>query len=216
VIFTVHLYYNNNVRIGVLPGTFNPPTHAHLALAEAALPHVDRVVFVLPEVLPHKDYSGVSFEDRLALLRAVATPPFEVAVTKGGLFIDIARSFDQQHQPVFLCGRDAAERIVNWDYGDPAAFLRMLDEFEMLVASRNGDYEPPAHMAHRIRPLALSADCNDISATEVRNRIRAGRPWEHLVPHAIHNRVKQLYGPTASRTSPTPPQSRHSPHPPDE
>src|SRR5450432_4836233 len=72
VIFTVHLYYKGEMRIGVLPGTFNPPTRAHLALAEAALEHVDRVIFVLPRVLPHKDLSGVSFEERLALIQAVA------------------------------------------------------------------------------------------------------------------------------------------------
>ena len=67
------------MKIGVLPGTFNPPTSAHLALAEAAMAHVDRVVFVLPRVLPHKDYEGVPFEERLALVKHVAEPRFGVA-----------------------------------------------------------------------------------------------------------------------------------------
>ena len=44
-------------RLGILPGTFNPVTVAHLALAHAALRHVDEVVFVLPRVFPHKNYT---------------------------------------------------------------------------------------------------------------------------------------------------------------
>ncbi|MCU1257353.1 MAG: cytidylyltransferase [Bryobacterales bacterium] len=186
------------MRIGLLPGTFNPPTRAHLALAEAARAHVDRVVFVLPRVLPHKDYNGVPFEARLEMLHAVATPPFDVMVTDGGLFVEIARearaAVGGQVEITFLCGRDAAERIVAWDYGDAGAFARMLDEFEMLVASRNGDYEPPVGMQGRIRPLELGMECDHISATEVRERIARREAWEHLVPEAIRERVRELYG----------------------
>src|ERR1039458_7945743 len=57
-----------NPRLGVLPGTFNPVTVAHLALAEAALTIVDEVVFVLPRQFPHKTYSGAAFEQRAELL----------------------------------------------------------------------------------------------------------------------------------------------------
>ena len=55
-------------RLGVFPGSFNPITVAHLALAEAALNVVDEVVFVLPRQFPHKTYSGASFEQRKELL----------------------------------------------------------------------------------------------------------------------------------------------------
>ena len=43
-------------RLGILPGTFNPPTRAHVALAEAALGEVDEALFVLPRSFPHKEY----------------------------------------------------------------------------------------------------------------------------------------------------------------
>jgi nicotinic acid mononucleotide adenylyltransferase len=148
-------------------------------------------------VLPHKDYSGVSFEERLAMLRAVA-PRFEAVVTSGGLFVEIARelrdTIGEGAELVFLCGRDAAERIAGWDYGEPGAFLRMLDDFTMLVASRNGDYEPPEELRHRIGPLELRGECGHISATEVRARMERGEPWEHLVPETVHEHVRRLYG----------------------
>ena len=169
-----------------------------MALAEAALAHVDRVIFVLPRALPHKEYSGVGFDERLELLRAAVSPRFEIAVTQGGLFADIARELKTRFHPdaelVFLCGRDAAERIVAWDYGEPGAFARMLEHFEMLVASRNGAYEPPEAVRHRIRPLGMEMECDHISATEVRERIQRGEPWQDLVPEAIRSRVRELYG----------------------
>src|SRR5690348_3009479 len=79
-------------RLGVFPGTFNPPTRAHLALAGAALAHCGEVLFVLPRTLPHKDYRGVGFEDRLHLLEraAAAHDRFAVASSGGGLFLEIA------------------------------------------------------------------------------------------------------------------------------
>jgi hypothetical protein len=49
-------------------------------------------------------------------------------------------------QLLFICGRDAAERIVAWDYGEPDAFRRMLDQFELLVAARTAS-EPPLKSA---------------------------------------------------------------------
>ena len=49
-------------RLGILPGTFNPPTLAHIALARAALAQVDEVLFVLPREFPHKPYQGATFD----------------------------------------------------------------------------------------------------------------------------------------------------------
>jgi nicotinate (nicotinamide) nucleotide adenylyltransferase len=185
-------------RLGILPGAFNPPTRAHLALAKAA-DRLDEVVFVLPHELPHKHYSGVGFDQRLELLLAAVQndPRFAVAVSDGGLFIEIARecreAYGAETELTFLCGRDAAERIVNWDYGRPGAFPEMLKEFEMLVASRNGDYAPPAALRNRIHALELSENCDHIAATEVRERVGLDESWRELVPDTIAEDVKKLY-----------------------
>ncbi len=187
-------------RFGILPGAFNPPTVAHLALAEAALKTVDRVIFVLPETLPHKDYSGVSFSTRWdLLLKATAHDArFQVASTKGGLLIEIARELrsrlPERAELEFLCGRDAAERIVNWQYETPDAFPEMLQEFGLLVAPRAGDYIVPERYRHRISTVPLAPEYQAMSATEVRRSIRQGTGWRHLVPAAIQDSVESLYG----------------------
>jgi nicotinate-nucleotide adenylyltransferase len=186
-------------KLGVLAGTFNPPTRAHIALARAALAVVDEALFVLPRVLPHKQWEGAPFEDRLRMLQAAIEnePRFSIAVSEHGLFIEIAREFQSTHGPgielYFLCGRDAADRIVNWDYGRPGAFLEQLREYQLLVAPRKGDYQPPPEMSGRIHPLAVPPDYDDVSATEVRRRIKSGGPWEHLVPEEIVPLMRSIY-----------------------
>src|SRR5437773_2599878 len=110
-------------RLAILPGAFNPPTRAHLAMAESALAVVDEVLFVLPRAFPHKRYTGAGFEHRVELLQAAlaGAPHFSLAASDRGLFIDMAREarvdYGAATELFILCGRDAAERIVNWDYG---------------------------------------------------------------------------------------------------
>jgi nicotinate (nicotinamide) nucleotide adenylyltransferase len=186
-------------RLAVLPGTFNPPTLAHLALANAALGSADEVLFVLPRVFPHKPYEGASFEERVSMLEAAVAGEsrFSIAAIDRGLFIEIAEEARAAYGPgvrlTFLCGRDAAERIVNWDYGRPGAIEQMLEVFDLLVASRQGDYAPPDHLRARISALELESGCDEVSATEVRRRMAAGEPWEHLVPPACVPLVCAVY-----------------------
>src|SRR5262249_18026601 len=109
-------------------------------------------------------------------------------------FIEIARELHRPGRELhFICGRDAAERVLTWDYGEPGAIERMLDEFHLLVASRQGHFEPPPHLKNRVSDLKLRADVDEISSTEVRRRIAAGEPWEHLVPASIIAPVRAIY-----------------------
>jgi nicotinate-nucleotide adenylyltransferase len=185
-------------RLGVLPGGFNPPTIAHLALAEAARSHVDEVLCVLPRAFPHKEYFGATIEQRIAMLESLHLAiPRSIAISEQGLFIDIAQEcraeFGPEVELCFLCGRDAADRILTWDYGRPGVVERMLQEFELLVASRGGEFQPPANFRHRIHALDMPAGHDLISSTEVRERIARGETWEHLVPQRIVERVREIY-----------------------
>jgi nicotinate-nucleotide adenylyltransferase len=194
-------------KLGILPGTFNPPTRAHFALVRAAAPHIDEALFVLPREFPHKRYEGASFEDRVKMIETAAATlpgdlPYSIASTQGGLFIDVARecreAYGERARLLFLCGRDAAERAVAWDYGRPGAFAEMLEEFELLVFPRQGSYQPPPEMRDRIHLQPLDGSCDGISSTKVRERVIRGGRWEHLVPSAIADMVRQIYQRAAS------------------
>ncbi|HEY2015990.1 MAG TPA: adenylyltransferase/cytidyltransferase family protein [Bryobacteraceae bacterium] len=186
-------------HLGVLPGTFNPMTIAHLALMRAAAGQVDEVVLVMPRTFPHKTYTGASFEERVDMLCAAVgdDPKCSIATTEGGLFVEIAeecrRAYGERVRISFLCGRDAAERIVGWDYGRPGAVVEMFRQFDLLVAARDGEYHPPTELQDAVRRLHLAREFEQVSASEVRGRISHGEPWEHLVPEAIHERVRKIY-----------------------
>ena len=175
-----------------MAGAFNPVTRAHAALADAAREAVDEIVCVLPRAYPHKELHGATLDERIEMLQR--TGNFDrVEITEGGLFVDIARELARPGRELyFICGRDAAERVLTWDYGEPGAIERMLDEFQLLVASRQGHFEPPVHLRHTVRSLKIP-NLDEVSSTEVRRRIEAGEPWEHLVPQAVAEMAGIIY-----------------------
>lgn len=186
-------------RLGVFPGAFNPPTRAHIALARAALSHVDEVAFVVPRVFPHKTWEGAPFRDRVRMLERCVRDEthFSIAASERGLFIEIAAECRAEYGPVdlwFVCGADAAERIVNWDYGEDGAIHRQLSEYGLLVAPRLSEWLPPEALRARIVSLLPAETCAEISSTAVRNRIAAREPWKHLVPEEIAQIVEEIYG----------------------
>jgi len=185
-------------KIGILAGSFNPPTIAHVELAQAASRCVDLIVCVVPRVFPHKEYHGATLAQRIEMLDHAGLPaPHAIATTSQGLFIDIGREcrahFGAETQLSFVCGRDAAERILGWDYGRAGVVGEMLHEFELLVAPRGGHFEAPAAYRDRIHTLAIAGGHELVSSTEVRERIARGEPWEHLVPEEIRARVREIY-----------------------
>jgi nicotinate-nucleotide adenylyltransferase len=181
-------------RIGVLAGAFNPLTRAHLALAEAAEKTVDEVIFVVPRAYPHKPFHGARLDERVEMLQLAGR--YRVEIADGGLFIDIARQLRQPDSEIlFICGKDAAERVIAWHYGPRGSIEEMLTEFSLLVAEREGTYQPPAHLRSYVHHLELGDDFSTISSSEVRRRITAGEPWEHLVPEPIAGHVKRIYAP---------------------
>lgn len=186
-------------RVALVPGSYNPPTNAHRALLEAALSQVDEAVALLPRTFPHKSYEGgVSLEDRIRMLEQMSPEPYSIAISEGGLFIEMAEEFQVEAGPaeVFLaCGRDAAERILSWDYSGAHALDRMFERFQLLVASRQGEFTPPELFRDRIHPLELAPEHDALSSTAVRERIEAGVEWRHLVPDLVAPLMEKLYFP---------------------
>jgi cytidyltransferase-like protein len=189
-------------KIGLFSGGFNPPTNAHLSLLRAAARELDFVAFVLPRVYPHKDLAGVPLEARIEMLSSLdPDADYSILVADQGLFIDIAREFRRDvRQDVdlhFICGRDAAERIVSWDYGDGDGIADQLREYRLLVASRQGEYKSPADLRQSIRTLAMESGYDEVSSTLVRELLvqdRNDESWTTLVPASIAPLVRKVYG----------------------
>jgi nicotinic acid mononucleotide adenylyltransferase len=117
-------------------------------------------------------------------------------VSEGGLFLEMARECRQATgagRILLACGRDAAERIAGWDYSGGPSIEEQMEEYELLVAPRQGFYVPPPALAEKVHALRLAGDYDEASSTEARARIAAGQPWRHLVPEEIAADVAAAY-----------------------
>jgi nicotinic acid mononucleotide adenylyltransferase len=186
-------------RVAILPGAWNPPTIAHLAIAQAALKWADEVVLLLPRAFPHKEFHGAGFEDRAEVLATLAAscPRLSAAVAEGGLYLEMAREtaayFGEGTEIGLLCGKDAAERITTWNYGRPGVFEEMIAKYSLLVASRAGEYAAAPRHAGRVVTLRMDESFAEVSSTEVRRRIAGKYPWRHLVPNPIVEKVSEVW-----------------------
>ncbi|UCG13158.1 MAG: nicotinate-nicotinamide nucleotide adenylyltransferase [Deltaproteobacteria bacterium] len=192
-------------RLGVLGGSYNPPTRAHLVLARAAVAefNLHEVVFVLSELPPHKSLIGASIDERLKMMRlgTIALPFISVGLCTHGLFLDICVALRQvyPHHPelFFITGRDAAERILTWHYEDPEeALASMFAAFQLLVFDRQGELRLPniplfKKYASRIHSLTVSENLDHVSSSKVRERIRVGLSIRDLVPREVAAFIEQ-------------------------
>jgi cytidyltransferase-like protein len=180
----------------VLAGAFNPPTTAHLALAEAALRRLDHVLLVLPGAFPHKGWEFASRDERLAMMQTVSSERITPAVSTDGLYIEIAaeaRELFPDAVVYMICGRDAAERLIGWHADEPGFFDRFTACCRLLVASRHGAWEPDVRVAHAVEHLDAGSHWDEVSSTAVRQAIACDSDWRSYVPSALHEAVRRIY-----------------------
>lgn len=153
-------------RVGIYPGSFNPPTTAHIAIAEAACEqrHLDRVVLAHSlQVLGKADVERPLFRHRIEVLEAVAAENdrLAAAVTEHRLLADIAAGYD-----VLIMGADKWHQIQELQWYDGSEQLR--DEAlarlpELAIAPR-----PPLSVPDRWRLDLPAALVEGVSSTEAR------------------------------------------------
>lgn len=177
-------------RFGILGGTFDPPHVGHLLLALDALDRLglDRLILVPAARQPLKQ--GATMTDpahRVAMVRLLveADPRLVVdtsEVDRGGLSytVDTVRSLHAAHPDatlILLMGADTAATLPKWREPEALALL-----VELAVAGR-GEAAGPLPAGFRAQHLPLRRV--DVSATEIRERVRAGRPIRGFVPDSI-------------------------------
>lgn len=188
-------------RVGLLPGAYNPPTMAHVALAEAAQRRfdLDQVVQIIPRALPHKRIARPTMEHRLEWIAelARAREGWAACACEAGLVVDMVdalrREVGDACELFVIAGRDAAERYATWDYGDREAFSDQLKRFTLLVGARGEPFRVAAEHAGRILPFEIAPAHAETSSSRVRSAVARGENWDHLVPAEIRHSVAAAY-----------------------
>ena len=193
------------MRIGLYGGTFDPVHLGHLRAAETAREAMalDLVAFLPAAVPPHRGVAPLSPAlDRLEMARLATAPhprfeAWDAELRRPG------PSYTVETVSALLCerpddtfvlvvGADTWPEIVTWR--DPEKLLSLV---EVAVVDRPGYPAeeplvrfPAARGARRAEGPALS-----ISATEVRERARAGRSLRYLVPDPVAEYIvtRRLY-----------------------
>ena len=195
---------DQDLRIGLMGGTFDPVHLGHLVTAEEARDHfrLDQVIFVPAGMPPHKkDYAITDAVHRYEMTKlAIASNPYfqisDVEIKRPGNSYAIdtvsyfAKAYGKNCLLFFITGADAILEILTWKQ-----VHRLVGLCEFIAATRPGynlELDPtleqlPPVARDRIHQLEVPALA--ISSTDIRCRVQEKRTIKYLLPEAVENYI---------------------------
>jgi nicotinate-nucleotide adenylyltransferase len=178
------------VRVGLFGGTFDPPHVGHLLAAVDAYEalSLDRLIFVPAAVQPLKVGQVTAGPDaRLAMVRLLVegdarfgVDPIEIARTGLSYTVDTLRSYAEREpgaERFLLVGADVLASFDRWR--EPDEVLRLARLAILTRAGEGLSAKPPAGA------ITLATRRVDVSSTEIRARVRAGKSIRGFVPEGV-------------------------------
>ncbi len=178
------------VRLGVFGGTFDPPHVGHVSLARELQESgaLDEILWIPVGVAPHKPATRMTSPKlRMEMVRAATDGCAHQSVSDIELMregpsytVDTLRALRAECPeavPVLIMGSDQFAELKEWH--EPEEVVRLAN---VCVWAR-GDVDLTT-LLPRLDVVWSAADVPpvDVSSSEVRDRVREGRPYEHLVP----------------------------------
>jgi nicotinate-nucleotide adenylyltransferase len=176
------------MNIGIYGGSFDPVHLGHLLVARAAIEELklNRLFFVPAAQSPFKqDVAPAPAAVRLQLLRIALAGKTDCEVDdqetrRGGVsyaidtVLDYTKRFPNARL-FYLIGADNVAQLGKWGKsGDLAGIV------EFVAIPRPGQADIPFPKPFRGR--TLRGHPTDVSSSEIRRRVKAGLPIDHLVP----------------------------------
>lgn len=188
------------MKLGVFQGTFNPIHKAHLRVADFVTDKYkfDKFLFIPAFNPPHKSCdTSLSFH-RLNMVKLAVqdNPKFDVSdieFQRGGksytylTICELYKMFDIDGKINFVIGTDAFQYIESWYEVDN---LKKIVKFIVFVREDNFeiskyDYLKGKGFDFEFEPLPFE----DISSTELRNRIILNKPINDLVTKEVEDYI---------------------------
>ena len=181
------------LRLGIFGGTFDPPHLGHVSLTRALQESgaLDEVLWIPAGVPPHKPASPrTSPELRLQMVRAAidgcahqSVSDIELLREGPSYTVDTLRALRSEYPkatPVLIMGSDQFAELAGWHEAEEVVQLA-----EVCVLPRGG--VELTSVLPRLDVVWRAADVPpvDVSSSEIRRRVREGRPYGHLVPIAV-------------------------------
>ncbi|MGE5415791.1 MAG: nicotinate-nucleotide adenylyltransferase [Acidobacteriota bacterium] len=198
-------------RLGVFGGTFDPIHIGHLAAAERTLSDfdLDRIIFVPANVPPHKpDHVVTPPEHRMnmVLVATAENPCFNVSnveMVRGGrsFTVDTMVYFREMHpedELFFIMGMDSLLELDTWhDVEGLVALCRLV-----VVARPGYELDKTDSRLVNLPPIVwdridyLQVPGLDISATDIRSRLKEGKSVRYLLIPQVYDYIQDhgLFG----------------------
>ena len=202
---------NRLSRIGVMGGTFDPVHYGHLVAAEVARAEfgLSKVIFMPTGRPPHKQsqiLTDAEHRYNMTVLATSSNPGFEVSrmeVDKVGItytfdtITELKRIYGVDSDIFFITGADAMLELLTW-----FRIQDLLVLCRFIAVTRPGfDKENLEQKIEEISSkyhgeiICIEVPLLAISSTDIRNRLRSGKPIKYLLPEAVEKYIgeKGLY-----------------------
>lgn len=188
-------------RLGIYGGTFNPIHHGHLILAREAMELLElhRLLVVPNARSPLRLGEALTPADlrlelvRLALEGEPGMEACDLEIRRGGssYTVETLETLSEQYpdmELIFLAGADSLDTLDRW-----VRVEQIVQLARVVILPRPGYSRTRAlrelllrapHMAGKVEMLETARRV-DISSTEIRERMAAGRSIRWLVPDAV-------------------------------
>ena len=193
-------------RIGVLGGTFNPIHKGHLALAAAAKEEfaLNKIIFLPSGKPPHKDKDVIDKEPRYEMVKLAIKGYPDYTVSRIELdregysyavdtFNELRKKYGEKAKLFYIMGLDSINEILSWK--KPLELFKLC---EFIVGTRPGTRIRTFRRLVKFPPLEKEVDKihlvelkEDISASEIRKRIKEDKPLEKLLPKPVLEYIKK-------------------------
>jgi nicotinate-nucleotide adenylyltransferase len=178
-------------KVGIFGGTFDPIHHGHLITAQSVreIRHLDKIIFIPSFISPHKaDVYSASPEHRMKMLKLAVEGVdfFEVSdyeIKKEGISytIDTLKQFKKKYDKLeFIMGYDNIFKFHNWK--EPNEIMELT---KVLVLKRKSSKPHPFDDKYVEQAIFVETRGIEISATDIRERVKQGMPIHNLVPEKV-------------------------------
>jgi nicotinate-nucleotide adenylyltransferase len=197
-----------NQKIGLLGGSFNPVHWGHLWLARDAIEAFGLdAVWLIPCAQPaHKPVAELApAAQRLAMLEQAVAEDEALQVSRVELerpgvsyTVDTLRSLRAAHPGVdwhFIIGADTLPELPSWKAIDEllglCRFITMRRPGMPDTATLQARIRLPEPWPRRLMEGLFEGHLIDVSSSEIRNRVAAGRSIRYLVPAAVETYIHE-------------------------
>jgi nicotinate-nucleotide adenylyltransferase len=182
-------------KVGLFGGTFDPVHLGHLITAQSVreIRKLDKIIFIPSFISPHKTgLKSASPGKRLEMIKLSISgidffeySDFEIKRKSVSYTLDTLTEMKKKYDEIeFIVGYDNIFQFHTWK--NPDELLKLA---KIVVLKRKSSYAPPEKDKYYEAAEFVQTRGIEISATDIRNRVKNGLPINYLVTEKVRDYI---------------------------